>query len=173
MKLTSILATVLVAVAVQILLSRFTIADRWVFDLVLVGVIYAALQWGAVAGMLAGTIGGLLHDVLSGGIAGVGGLAKTIVGFAAGGIGTQVVVAKPHARMLIVAAASLVHRFILSGLESMIDQQWPAISTTALVSETLINALIGFVAFQVTEALPGAMARGRMSRRSSLSRRNW
>jgi rod shape-determining protein MreD len=172
-KITSVLATVLVAVLVQVLLSRFTIADRWVFDLVLVGVIYAALQWGAVAGMLAGTIGGLLHDVLSGGIAGVGGLAKTVVGFAAGGIGSQLVVAKPQGRMLIVAAASLAHRFILVGLQAMIDQQWPAVSVTALVSETLINALIGFVAFQVTESLPGAVSRGRFSRRSSLSRRNW
>jgi hypothetical protein len=75
--------------------------------------------------------------------------------------------------MLIVAAASLAHRFILVGLQAMIDQQWPAVSVTALVSETLINALIGFVAFQVTESLPGAVSRGRFSRRSSLSRRNW
>ena len=37
-----------------------------------------------VAGMLAGTLGGLLQDMLSGGIVGVGGLAKTLVGFAAG-----------------------------------------------------------------------------------------
>ena len=173
MRITSVIATVFVAVSVQVLLSRFTIADRWVFDLVLVGVVYAALQWGAVAGMLAGTIGGLMHDVLSGGIAGVGGLAKTAVGFAAGGVGTQLVVAKPHARMLIVAAASLAHRFAVLGLQAMIDERWPGVSWQSVIGETLINALIGFVAFQVTEALPGAMARGRLSRRSSLSRRNW
>lgn len=173
MRITSVFATVLVAVLVQVLFSRFTIADRWVFDLVLVGVIYAALQWGAAAGMLAGTIGGLLHDVLSGGIAGVGGLAKTVVGFAAGAIGSQLVVAKPQGRMLIVAVASLAHRFILVGLQAMIEQQPPVVSLTVLVSETLINALIGFVAFQVTESIPGAMSRGRFSRRSSLSRRQW
>ena len=166
-------ATVLVAVLVQVLFSRFTVADRWVFDLVLVGVIYAALQWGPAAGMLAGTIGGLLHDVLSGGIAGVGGLAKTVVGFAAGAIGSQLVVAKPQGRMLIVAAASLLHRFILVGLHAMIEQQPPVVSATVLVSETLINSLIGFVAFQVTESIPGAVSRGRFSRRSSLSRRQW
>lgn len=173
MKIMSVFGTVLAAVAVQVLLSRFTVADRWVFDLVLVGVVFAALQWGAVAGMLAGTIGGLLHDVVSGGIAGVGGLAKTVVGFAAGGIGTQFVVAKPYARMLIVAAASVLHRLILVGLQGMIGQAWPGLSWSALLSETVINALIGFVAFQVTETLPEAMERGRLSRRSSLSRRNW
>ena len=55
-----------------------------VFDFVLVGVVFAALQSGAVAGMLAGTIGGLLLDVLSGGVVGLGGLVKTLVGCAAG-----------------------------------------------------------------------------------------
>jgi rod shape-determining protein MreD len=172
-KISSVFATVLVAVGVQVLLSRFTIADRWVFDLVLVGVVFAALQWGAVAGMLAGTIGGLLHDVLSGGIAGVGGLAKTVVGFAAGGVGTLLLVTKPQARMVIVAVASIVHRLIVLGLQGMIDQQWPQISGAALVGETVINAIIGFVAFQVTESLPGAVARGRFSRRSTFSRRQW
>lgn len=173
MKITSVFATVLVAVSVQVLLSRFTVADRWVFDLVLVGVIYAALQWGAAAGMLAGTIGGLMLDVLSGGIAGVGGLAKTIVGFAAGGIGTQLLVTKPQARAAIVAGASMAHRFILMGLQAMIDQHWPGVVWSVLASEILINALVGFVAFQITDALPGALARGRMSRRSTFTRRNW
>ena len=173
MKISSVFATVFVAVGVQVLLSRFTIADRWVFDLVLVGVIYAALQWGAVAGMLAGTIGGLLHDVLSGGIAGVGGLAKTAVGFAAGWLGTLLLVTKPQARMIIVAVASVVHRLIVIGLQGMIDQSWPPLSSTALASETIINALIGFVAFQVTESLPGAVARNRFGRRSTFSRRQW
>jgi rod shape-determining protein MreD len=172
-RITSVFATVLVAVTFQVLLSRFTVADRWVFDLVLVGVIYAALQWGAVAGMLAGTIGGLLLDGLSGGIVGVGGLAKTIVGFAAGALGSQLVVAKAHGRMMIVAAGSLLHRLILVALTAMIDQHWPPISVTVLVSETLINALIGFVAFQVTEAMPGMVSRGRLGRRSTLIRRNW
>jgi rod shape-determining protein MreD len=171
-KISSVLATVLVAVVVQVLLSRFTIADRWVFDLVLVGVVFAALQWGAVAGMLAGTIGGLVHDVLSGGIAGVGGLAKTAVGAGAGWLGTLLLITKPQARMLIVAVATVVHRLIVIGLQGMIEQTWPEVSAAALAGETIINALIGFVAFQVTESLPG-MARSRFSRRSTFSRRQW
>ena len=64
MKLTSVLLTVLVAVVLQVTLARYTVGGRWVFDLVLVGVVFAALQWGPVAGMMAGTLGGLLQDVL-------------------------------------------------------------------------------------------------------------
>ena len=96
MKLTSVLVTVLVAVVLQVTLARYTVGGRWVFDLVLVGVVYAALLWGPVAGMLAGTIGGLLQDVLAGDVVGVGGLAKTLVGFAAGVVGTQFVLVRPH-----------------------------------------------------------------------------
>ena len=76
------------------------------FDLVLVGVVFVALQWGAVAGMLAGTLGGLLQDVLSGGIVGVGGLAEDAGRVSSTGVvGTQFVVAKPYARAVIVGAS--------------------------------------------------------------------
>ena len=84
MKLTGIVATVLVAVLLQMMFARYMIGGRVVFDLVLVAVVFVALQWGPVAGMIGGTVGGLLQDALAGGIVGVGGLAKTLVGYAAG-----------------------------------------------------------------------------------------
>ena len=178
MRLGWVLLTVIVAVVLQVTLARFTVGGRWVFDLVLVGVVYAALQWGPVAGMFAGTIGGLLQDVLSTGIVGVGGLTKTIVGCAAGIIGTQFVLVRPRARMIIVVGATIVHRLLMVVFYSMIDSaqttwHWSGVPWTAILAEALINSLVGFIAFQASEALPGAMARGRMSRRSSLSRRSW
>ena len=173
MKLAGVVATVLVAVLLPVTLARYTVGGRWAFDLVLVGVVYAAVRWEAVAGMIAGTIGGLLQDMLSGGIIGVGGLAKTLAGFAAGVIGTQFVVAKPQARAVIVAGATVVHRLVMLGLQGLIDQQWPAISWTAMLGETAINSACGLVAFHLTDAVPGAFDRGRMSRRSSWGRRQW
>ncbi len=178
MRLAWVIVTVLVAVVLQVTLARFTVGGRWVFDLVLVGVVYAALQWGSVAGMLAGTIGGLLQDVLSTSTIGVGGLAKTLVGCAAGVIGTQFVLVRPRARMIIVVAATIVHRLLIIGLYAVIDSSqatwhWSGVPWTAILTETLINAAFGFVAFQASEGLPGMIARGRMSRRSSLSRRSW
>ena len=89
----AVLLSVVVAVILQVALARYAVGGRWVFDLVLVGVAFAALQGGAITGMMAGTAGGLLQDVLSGGIVGVGGLAKTVVGCLAGVVGTQFVVA--------------------------------------------------------------------------------
>jgi rod shape-determining protein MreD len=173
MRFTTVVAAVVVAVILQVALARYAVGGRWVFDLVLVGVAFAALQGGAVAGMLAGTLGGLLQDVLSGGIVGVGGLAKTVIGCLVGVVGTQFVLVRPSGRMLIVAAATVLHRLIVVGLQALIDLQWVAISWRAMLVETAINALVALVVFQTANALPGILVRQRMSRRSSLSRRQW
>lgn len=173
MKFTSLLLTILVAVILQVTLARYTVGGRLVFDFVLVGVLFAALQSGAVAGMLAGTMGGLLQDVLAGGVVGIGGLAKSLVGFGAGVVGTQFVLARAHARMGIVMVATVLHRLIILVIYAAIDQHWPGISWGAMLAETLVNGLGGLVAFQATSAWPHIINRQRASRRSRFSRRQW
>jgi rod shape-determining protein MreD len=168
-----VLLTVVVAVTLQVTLARFAVGGRWVFDLVLVGVVFAALLWGPVAGMLAGTLGGLVQDSLSGGVIGIGGVVKTIVGCGAGAVGTQFVLTRPRGRTIVVAGASVVHRLGIVLLFAIIEPRWPGIPWGAILSETLLNALAGLILFHAHDALPGAVARGRMSRRSSLSRRQW
>jgi hypothetical protein len=96
-KVTRVLLTVVVALTLQMALARYAVAGRWVFDLVVVGVIYAALYWGSTAGMWTGTLGGLTQDALSGDVVGLGGFAKTIVGYGAGVLGAQFIVARPVA----------------------------------------------------------------------------
>jgi rod shape-determining protein MreD len=171
-KTTAVLLTVGVAVALQLALARYTVGDRWLFDIVLVGVVYAALNWGPVAGMLAGSAGGLVQDMLSDDVVGTGGLVKTVIGFAVGTIGTQFVVARPIARVALLAGASLVHRLLLICLHALIDQRWPAVGVGALLGETLVNALCGLVVFQLSESVPG-FTRARQSRRAGLRRREW
>lgn len=173
MKFTVVVLTVIVSVVCQAVLARYTIGGSWVFDLVLVGVLFAALQWGPAAGLVAGTIGGLLQDLLSGGIVGVGGLAKTIVGFCAGVVGAQFVLARPQARSIIVAAGTLIHRGLMLALTGLIEQHWPGVSWGTMLGETVLNTLAAFVLFQVASAWPGAMERHRGNRRTSLGRRQW
>jgi rod shape-determining protein MreD len=172
-KFTSVLLTVVVAVFLQVILARYTVGGAWAFDLVLVGVVFAALQWGPVAGIVAGTLGGLVQDLLAGQVVGVGGLTKTVVGFFSGAVGTQFLLTKPGARMLIATVASILHRLAMLGLQGLIERHWPTVSWLALGAETAINSLCALVLFQITNALPGVVERQKMSRRSSLSRRQW
>lgn len=173
MKLTSVLLTILLAVVLQVTLTRYAVGGRWVFDFVLVGVVFIGLQWGAVAGILGGTAGGLLQDVLAGQVVGVGGLAKTVTGCLAGIIGTQFVLNRPQARTIIVAAGTVVHRSIMLGLGGLIDQHWPGVPWGAMLAEVGINTLGAWLVFQATSTLPGAIDRRRTNRRASLSRRQW
>lgn len=173
MKVTSVLATMLAAIVLQVVMARYTVGGRWTFDLVLVGVIYVALARGPAAGIIAGTVGGLLQDLLSGGIVGVGGLAKTLVGFAAGTVGAQFIVTRMRERLLVVAAASIVHRLIFIVAYGLIDQRWPNVRWAAMLEETLLNAACAFLLLQAIEALPQAIARGRVNRRSAWRRRKW
>jgi rod shape-determining protein MreD len=172
-KVARVLAVVLVSVALQVALARYAVGGRFVFDFVLVGVVFASLQSGAVAGMLAGTVGGLLQDLAAGGIVGLGGLVKTLVGYAAGVLGTRFVVAKAHARALIVAAATLAHGLAMAGLLAVISETWPSVAWTGMLESIVINTIAAWVAFQLTDSLPGFVARGRSRRRSSWGRRQW
>ena len=69
--------------------------------------------------------------------------------------------------------ATVVHRLLMLSFYGMIDQRWPQIWWTAMLWETVVNAACGLVLFLAANALPNAVSRGRMSRRSSLSRRQW
>jgi rod shape-determining protein MreD len=159
------------AVVLQVALARHAVGGRFVFDIVLVGGVSAPQAGGG--GMLAGTIGGLLQDVLSGGVVGLAGLVKTLVGYAAGAMGTHFVVAKAHARALIVAVASLVSGLMSAGLQGVIAQSWPRVSWPGMLEAIVINTAVGWLAFQLAESVPGAVARGRSRRRSSWGRRQW
>lgn len=173
MKLTSVILTVVIAVALQMAAARVLVGGRWQIDLVLVGVTYAAIYWGPAAGILAGTAGGLLQDLLSHGIVGVGGLAKTLVGFAAGTLSAQFIITRSSLRMGVVAAATIVHRLMVIGLYALIDGRWPGLPWSAMLGETLLNAMVALAAFLLSERGPSVLARRRAAGRSSLSRRQW
>ncbi len=173
MKFGRVLVTVLVALTLQLALARYAVGGRWVFDLVLVAVVYGALLWGPAAGMWIGTLGGLMQDALSEDVIGVGGFAKTVVGFGVGGLGLQFLVARPLARASVVAVATVLHRLIVVGLWATADQEWKGVAWTVLLMETGLNAAAGLAAFHLTQMLPGVIQHTRAGCRSPLSRRRW
>jgi rod shape-determining protein MreD len=152
------------AIALQSTLARYVPRGTVAVDLVLVVVTYTALTAGPVTGMFAGTFGGLIQDALSSGIIGIGGLAKTVVGFLAGVIATQFIVAQALPRFVVFFGATLLHAAIFIGLYELLELRSFGTPYAEILEQALANALVGIVAFQIVESLPGAMERRRLGK---------
>jgi rod shape-determining protein MreD len=156
-----VILAVAVSLALQTTIARFVARGTVAVDLVLVAVIYVALSSGPVTGLLAGSIAGLVQDALSSGIIGIGGLAKTIVGFLAGVLGTQFIVTQSLPRFVVFFAATVVHAVVFMGLYMLLGARQFGTPYAAVGGQAVANAAIGVVMFQLVELLPGAMERRR------------
>jgi rod shape-determining protein MreD len=161
-----VLIAIGLALALQTTLARFVVGGTTAIDLVLVTVVYIALTSGPLSGMLAGSLAGLIQDQLSTGVLGIGGLAKSIVGFVVGAIGQQFIITAALPRFVTFIGATLAYQALFMGLYVVLGLRsfpspWKAIATQALG-----NAVVGMIAFTIIEALPGVMERRRIGRRS-------
>jgi len=163
-KAAGVILAVAAALALQTTFARFLAGGTAAVDLVLVAIVYVALTSGPVSGMFSGAFAGLIQDVLSTGIIGIGGLAKTIVGFVAGIVGTQFIVAQPLPRFVVFLAATVLHAVVFMGLYVLLDARHFGAPYAAVTRQALVNAAIGVVAFQLVEMLPGAVERRRAAR---------
>jgi rod shape-determining protein MreD len=159
-----VILAVVVALALQTTLARFLFRGAIAVDLVLVAVVYVALTSGPATGLLAGTFAGLVQDALSSSVIGIGGLAKTIVGFLAGVIGTQFIVSQPLPRFVVFFGASILHALVFMGLYVLLDLRHFDAPYTAVAGQAAANAVVGVLAFQVVELLPGAVERRRAAK---------
>jgi rod shape-determining protein MreD len=160
-----VLITIALALALQTTLARFPVGGTAALDLVLVVVVYVALTSGPVAGMLAGSLAGIIQDMLSIGVIGIGGLAKSIVGFAAGVVGQQFIVAAALPRFVMFLAATATHAAVFMGLYVLLGLRTFTAPWAAILSQALGNAAVGMIAFTIIEGVPGVMERRRLRRR--------
>ena len=157
-------AAILVALVLQTTLAGLVIRGTAAIDLVLIVVVYIALKAGPVPGLVAGTVAGLIQDALSNPILGIGGLAKTIVGFLAGVLGTQFILTGPLPRLVMLVMATVLHAAIFMGLYVLLDlRQFPN-PVPSVIGQALGNGFVGVVTFQLIEWLPGFVDRRRAGR---------
>lgn len=164
MRAAGAILAIIVALALQTTLARFFVRGAIAVDLVLVAVVYVALTSGPATGLLTGTFAGLVQDALSTSVIGIGGLAKTIVGFLAGVIGTQFIVSQSLPRFVVFFGASVLHAVIFMGLYVLLDLRHFDAPYAAIAGQAAANALVGVIAFQVVELLPGAVERRRAAK---------
>ena len=165
MKAAGVFLAIALALALQTTLARFVVGGTAALDLVLVVVLYVALTTGPVSGMLAGSVAGVIQDALSSGVIGIGGLAKSIVGFAAGVIGQQFIVTAALPRFVMFLAASIAHAAVFMGLYVVLGLRTFPSPWAAILSQAVGNAVVGMIAFMIIEGLPGILERRRMRRR--------
>ena len=164
MRAAGVILAVVAALALQTTLARFLVRGAAAIDLVLVVVVYVALTFGPATGLLTGTFAGIIQDALSHGIIGIGGLAKTIVGFLAGVVGTQFIVANSLPRFVVFFGATVLHAVVFMGLYVVLDVRHFGTPYAAVAGQATANAIVGVVAFQLVELLPGAVERRRAAR---------
>lgn len=163
MKLAATLAVLAAALALQTTLTTY-VRETATLDFVLIAVVYVSLTSGPTTGVVAGSVAGLIQDSLSSGIMGIGALAKTLVGFAAGRVGTQFIVTAPLPRFVVFVGATVLHAAVFMGLYVLLGlREFPA-PYAGVAGQAIGNAVVGVVGFQVLEWLPGFLARRRMGR---------
>lgn len=172
MRTAGVLIALAVALVLQSTLAGMTMAGGTLVNLVLVAVVYVALAFGPVTGLLAGTAGGLAQDALAGGVVGIGGLSKTLVGFLVGVLGAQFIVSQSLPRFVMFVGATFVHELCFQGLHALVETRGFAMDWSATLAQAAVNGTVGILAFQIVELGPGMMQR-RRSRGTSLSRRRY
>ena len=172
MKTIVVLVGVSVALTLQATVSGLLIGRMLTVNLVLVAVVYTALAFGAVTGAVAGTVGGLAQDALAGGIVGIGGLSKTLIGFVVGVLGAQFIMSGVVARFLMFAAATVVHAVVFEALSAVADGRMFALRWSSVGLQAAVNATIGVMVFWIVEQGPEVLAR-RRARRAAFSKRRF
>src|SRR5687767_1625390 len=127
---------------------------------------------GALTGLLAGAAGGLAQDAVAGSIVGIGGLSKTVVGFLVGVLGAQFIVSQPLPRFVMFVGATLLHEVCYQALYSVVESRAFTLPYSTLLTQALVNAIVGVIAFQIVEGAPGLLQR-RHSRGAFSSRRRY
>jgi len=170
MKTAAVLAALAVALTLQTTLAGMSMTGGTRVNLVLVAVVYLALSYGAVTGLVAGTVGGLAQDAIAGGIVGIGSLSKTVVGFLVGVLGAQFIVSTPVPRFLMFVGASFVHEVCFQAVYALVELRGFRMQYSAAVVQAFVNGAVGIAAFLLVERSPEMFQRGR---RSSSSRRRY
>ena len=163
-----VVLAVAAAITLQSTLARFAGGAAAVLDLPLVAVVAAALWAGPVTGMLTGSVAGIVQDALSGGVVGIGGLAKATVGFLCGVVAQQFDVSAWLPRLVLLFVATLAHAAVFMGAYTLLElRAFPSPITSAAL-EGLGNVVAGATLFAIVEGVPQARARRRDRRRARL-----
>ncbi len=161
------------ALLAQTAIVRMVASEGLPTDLVLIVVIFAALSRGRLAGLCTGTAGGLLQDMLSGGLIGISGLAKSITGVLVGMAGSRFIIETIWQHLVLIVLASAFHTVSVLGVYALVGGA-PAATATFVLIRAAAEGVLGITALALARAMPAAVQRLRQRlRRRQAARRPW
>lgn len=150
------------ALAVQTTLVEMVAGTGAPLDLVLMVVIVVAIVNGPRAGLWTGTFGGLLQDALSGGVIGMGGLAKTVVGYLGGQFAAQFMVTRLWHKALVFVGGSLLHAALFVGGYGLLFEDRVVVTQRDLLMQAAANTVVGLVVAVGLQTIPDEAERHRL-----------
>lgn len=160
------------ALVLQSVIGYQLVGRQSFLDLPLVVVVSGAIFVGPTVGLLAGTLVGLSQDALSGGVLGVAGMAKTLVGFVAGVMATQFIVSSLLPRFVVFVSMTWVHGVCFLGVYAMIEQAGVGSPWRLLLLQSLVNGGVGVIATGLVERGPDVWRRRRGHQRHARMERS-
>ena len=160
------------ALLFQTTVAGMSLQGGTLVNFVLVAVICVALSFGALTGLVAGAAGGLVQDAVAGGVVGVGGISKTVVGFVVGVLGAQFIVSQPLPRFVMFVGGTIVHELCFQSLYALVETRAVQFAWRTMLTQAAINGVIGILALQIVESAPG-LKQKREARRASFARRRF
>ena len=133
-------------------------------DLILIVVIFSALNRGPIFGLWTGTLGGVVQDLLSGGIIGVSGLAKSVVGVLLGFTGSHFILMTMWHRAVVVFLASLIHSFLFLLIYEIVGSSFQNTDNSWILLIAIFNVIVGLVLEILFRFMPGFFGRMRWGR---------
>lgn len=173
MKVIAVVSALVIALLFQTTLAGMSLEGGALVNFVLIAVVYIALAMGALTGLLAGAVGGLVQDAIAGGVVGIGGMSKTLAGFLVGVLGAQFIVSQPASRFVMFVGATIVHEVCFQSLYALVEGHGLRIAWTTMLTQAAVNGLIGILVFAAVEGAPGLMQRRYARRGASVSRRRY
>lgn len=150
------------ALAAQTTLVRMVAGTGAPVDLVLMVVIAVAIVNGPRAGLWTGTVGGLLQDALSGGVIGMGGLAKTAVGYLGGQFAAQFMVTRLWHKALVFVGGSLLHAVLFVGGYRLLFDDRMVVAQRDLLVQAAANTVVGILVAAGLRTIPDEAERQRL-----------
>ena len=151
MKAAGVLLALVGALVLQSTIAGLTLDGARMVNLVVVAVVYVALLYGPVAGLLAGTAGGLVQDALGGGVVGIGSLSKTVIGFLSGVLGARFIVSQWLPRLVMFVGATAVHELCFQALFAVVEARPFRLAYRPVMTQAVVNGMVGLAAFFVVE----------------------